>query len=89
MSDGMNTRINIIPVEAAAFLAIARSKKAQGSLEYIMMIAAASIVIVLAVAMVVKLKGAVVTSVSINGTNTSIAQAIAHELSALTSNATK
>ncbi|MEM0147063.1 MAG: hypothetical protein QXR85_00165 [Candidatus Micrarchaeaceae archaeon] len=73
--------------EAAAFLAIARSKKAQSSLEYIMMIAAASIVIVLAVAMVVKLKSAVVTTVNVNGTNESIAQAISKELGSLTSGA--
>ncbi|MGC8547587.1 MAG: hypothetical protein ACP5MC_01110 [Candidatus Micrarchaeia archaeon] len=83
----MNTRLNLLPIQAMAFLAMARSKKAQGSLEYIMMIAAASIVIVLAVAMVVKLKGAVVTSVSVNGTNESIAQAISKELGSLTSNA--
>ncbi|MGC8676358.1 MAG: hypothetical protein ACP5T3_02475 [Candidatus Micrarchaeia archaeon] len=73
--------------EASAFLALARSKKAQSSLEYIMMIAAASIVIVLAVAMVVKLKGAVVTTVNVNGTNESIAQAISKELGSLTANA--
>ncbi|MEM3781839.1 MAG: hypothetical protein QXT43_02675, partial [Candidatus Micrarchaeaceae archaeon] len=63
------------------------SKKAQSSLEYKMMIAAASIVIVLALAMVVKLKGAVVSTVSVNGTNESIAQAISRELGSLTSNA--
>ncbi len=64
-----------------------RKMKAQGSLEYIMMLAAASIVIAIALAMVVSLKGAVVSSIAINGTNVSVAQAIAHELSALSSNA--
>lgn len=76
----------LLPVNAAAFLALARSKKAQGSLEYIMMVAAASIVIVLALAMVIKLKGAVVSNVSINGTSTGIANAIGRELGSLTSN---
>jgi len=76
----------LMPLTAYAFLAVARSKKAQSSLEYVMMIAAASIVIVLAIAMVVKLKGAVVTSVNVNGTNVSIAQAISKELGALSAN---
>jgi len=60
--------------------------KAQGSLEYIMMLAAASIVIAIALAMVVSLRGSVVSSIVVNGTNMSIAQAIAHELTALSSN---
>jgi hypothetical protein len=59
--------------------------KAQGSLEYIMMLAAASIVIAIALAMVVSLRGSVVSSIVVNGTNMSIAQAIAHELTALSS----
>jgi len=60
--------------------------KAQGSLEYIMMLAAASIVIAIALAMVVSLRSSVVSSIVVNGTNMSIAQAIAHELTALSSN---
>jgi hypothetical protein len=60
--------------------------KVQGSLEYIMMLAAASIVIAIALAMVVSLRGSVVSSIVVNGTNMSIAQAIAHELTALSSN---
>ncbi|MEM0086793.1 MAG: hypothetical protein QW774_02820 [Candidatus Micrarchaeaceae archaeon] len=63
-----------------------RTVKGQGSLEYIMMLAAASIVIVIALAMVVGLKGAVVTHMYINNTNMSMVQAIAHELSSLSSN---
>ncbi len=81
-----NTIDRLLPAHAAAFLALARSKKAQGSLEYIMMVAAASIVIVLALAMVVKLKGAVVSNVNINGTSTGIANAIGSELGSLTAN---
>jgi hypothetical protein len=69
--------------EAAAMFCIAKSAKAQGSLEYIMMLAAASIVVVVALAMVVKLRSAVVTSVSLNGSNVSIANAISSQLSSL------
>lgn len=75
--------------EAKAILAIAgstRRMKGQGSLEYIMMLAAASLVIVLALAMMVKLRGAVVTSVPVNGVNTSVSNAISGELSSLTAN---
>ena len=82
-----NIREALVPTNAAALLALARSRKAQGSLEYIMMIAAASIVIVLALAMVVKLKGAAVSSVSINGTNMSVSDAISKELGSLSSGA--
>jgi hypothetical protein len=77
----------LVPANAAALLALARSRKAQGSMEYIMMIAAASIVIVLALAMVVKLKGAAVSSVSINGTNMSVSEAISKELGSLSGGA--
>jgi type IV secretory pathway component VirB8 len=76
----------LIPADLAAFLAVARSKRAQSSLEYIMMVAAASVVIVLALAMVVKLKGAVVSNVSVNGNSMSVSQAISSELGSLTSN---
>ena len=77
---------SLIPADVYAFLAIARSRKAQSSLEYIMMVAAASVVIVLALAMVVKLKGAVVSNVSVNGNSMSVSQAISSELGSLTSN---
>ncbi len=74
--------------EAAALLAVCRSRKAQGSLEYIMMVAAASIVIVTAFAMIIKLKGAVTGGISLNGTNVSISQAISEELSRIAKNVT-
>ncbi len=80
------TVYGLLPAGALAFLALAKSKKAQSSLEYIMMVAAASIVIVLALAMVVKLKGAVVSNVSMNGANVSVSSAISRELASLTSN---
>lgn len=76
----------LLPPSAIAMLALARSKRAQSSLEYIMMVAAASVVIVLALAMVVKLKGSVVSSVSIDGANMSVSQAISKELGSLASN---
>ncbi|MGC8699478.1 MAG: hypothetical protein ACP5HW_02960 [Candidatus Micrarchaeia archaeon] len=72
--------------EIKGILAVAKSMKGQGSLEYIMMLAAASIVIVLALAMVVKMKHAVITNVAVNGSNMSISSAISHELSAIASN---
>ncbi|MDE1850568.1 MAG: hypothetical protein KGH54_02110 [Candidatus Micrarchaeota archaeon] len=81
----MNARINFA-VEVQALLAIAKSMKGQGSLEYIMMLAAASLVVAVALAMVVKLKGAAVTTVLVNGSNSSISGAISHELATLASN---
>jgi hypothetical protein len=62
---------------------LAKSRKGQGSLEYIMMLAAASIVILIALGMIVKMKGAVVGSVSMNGTNMSVSQAITNQMSGL------
>ncbi len=73
----------IVPCEATAFLVVARTKRAQGSLEYIMMIAAASIVIVVALAMVIKLKGSVSGNVIINGNSMGVSQAIATEMTNL------
>lgn len=73
----------LMPANAMALFALAESRKAQSSLEYIMMVSAASIVIVLALAMVIKLKGAVVSNISVNGTNMSVSQAIAKELGSL------
>lgn len=81
----MNTRINFA-VEVQALLAVAKSMKGQGSLEYIMMLAAASLVVAVALAMVVKLKGAAVTTVLVNGSNSSISGAISHELATLATN---
>lgn len=79
-------RIRFLP-EAASMVAVARSAKAQGSLEYIMMLSAASIVILIALAMIVKLKGAAVVTTAVNGSNTSISQAILGQLSSLAKNA--
>lgn len=72
--------------EANALLAIAKSMKGQGSLEYIMMLAAASLVIAVALAMVVKLKGTAVANVLVNGNSISVSDAISSQLSALATN---
>lgn len=45
-----------LPSESRALFATARSMKVQGSLEYILLVAAASVVIIIALAMVVKMK---------------------------------
>lgn len=86
MSDLMETK-ELLPfsAEIGVMLCITRSKKGQGSLEYIMMLAAASIVIVIALAMIVKLKGVAVSS-TMNSTNASVASEISSQLSALSSN---
>jgi len=61
-------------------LALASNKKAQGSLEYIMMLSAVSIVIVIALAMVLQLKG-VATHAFFNATNGSIISQLSREIS--------
>ncbi len=81
-------RLQRIMPEAAALFAICKSRKAQGSLEYIMMVAAASIVIVMAFAMMIKLKGAVAGNVTVNGANVSISKAISSELGTMAKNVT-
>ncbi len=78
--------VGFVPIEARAALTVARSAKGQGSLEYIMMIAAASIVIVLALVMMVKLKSSVPASVTVNGSSVGITNAIAQELGSLSGN---
>lgn len=75
-----------VPLEALAFLEVAKAKKGQGSLEYVMMLSAASIVILIALAMVVKLKGSAISSVSVNGTNMSVSDAISQTLKGIASN---
>ena len=78
--------IEALSPEAISLARIAKARKGQGSLEYIMMLAAASIVIVLALAMIVKLKGAVISNVTVNGNSMSISQAIASQLTSISSN---
>jgi 2-methylcitrate dehydratase PrpD len=73
--------------EISALLAMARAGKAQGSLEYIMMLSAVSIVIVIALAMVTQLKGTAVHAY-MNSSNQSVSARIANELVGLTNSIT-
>ena len=68
--------------EARALLLAARSKRGQGSLEYIMMLSAVGIVVVVALAMVIQLKGTALHAFTSNGT--SISSQLGSELSNLT-----
>lgn len=70
--------------EVMALLAFARSRKGQGSLEYIMMLSAVSIVIVIALAMVTQLKGTALHAF-MGGSNQSIASQLSTQLGNLTS----
>lgn len=72
-----------LPVEMQAILALARASRAQSSLEYIMMLSAVSIIIVIALAMMVQLKGAAVHAF-FNSTNQSMGAQLANEISNLT-----
>ncbi|MCL5680118.1 MAG: hypothetical protein M1465_02140 [Candidatus Marsarchaeota archaeon] len=69
---------------ARAMLALARSKRGQSSIEYLMMLSAVSIVIIIALAMITQLKGAAVHSF-FNGTNGSVISTIKTEISNITS----
>ncbi len=73
----MTTYIDIIE----AMLVMAKSKKkAQGSIEYLLMLSAVSIVIVIALAMIVQLKGAAIHAFY-NSTNQSLVGQIGTEIS--------
>ena len=72
-----------LPVEMQAILALARASRAQSSLEYIMMLSAVSIIIVIALAMMVQLKGTAVHAF-FNSTNQSMGAQLANEISNLT-----
>ncbi|MDE1857124.1 MAG: hypothetical protein KGH98_03515 [Candidatus Micrarchaeota archaeon] len=69
--------------EIFALLAVARSKRAQGSLEYIMMLSAVSIVIVIALAMLSQLKGTAVHAF-FNGSGQSVSTQLANQMANLT-----
>lgn len=69
--------------EVRALLALAGAKRSQGSLEYIMMLSAVSVVIVIALAMVTQLKGTAVHAFT-NGTNQSVSARLSSELANLT-----
>lgn len=66
-----------------ACVALGRSRKGQGSLEYIMMISAVSIIIVIALAMMTQLKGSALHAFY-NGSSGGLANTLASQLSNLT-----
>ncbi|WP_203135011.1 hypothetical protein [Candidatus Micrarchaeum sp.] len=66
-----------------AIMAMARSRKGQSSIEYLMMLSAVSIVIIIALAMITQLKGAAVHSF-FNGTNGSVISTLKSELGNIT-----
>lgn len=72
--------------EISAMLALGRAARGQGSLEYIMMLSAVSVVIVIALAMVTQLKGVAVHAFT-NGTNQSIVTQMSRQLSNLANSA--
>ena len=66
-----------------AMMSVARSRKGQSSIEYLMMLSAVIIVIIIALAMVTQLKGAAVHSF-FNGTNGSVISTLKAELGNIT-----
>ncbi len=64
-------------------LMTAKTKKGQGSLEYIMMLSAVSIIIVIALAMIMQLKGTAIHAFSGNSVNQSVTGQLTNELSNL------
>ncbi len=75
--------IDIIINWSRTLLVPIKSKRGQGSLEYIMMLSAVSIIIVIALAMIMQLKGTALHS--FGGGNQSIGSQLANELANLSS----
>ncbi len=70
--------------EIRGLLLLAKVARGQGSIEYVMMLSAVSIVIVIALAMMTQLKGVALHAL-VNGTNTSVMSELTHQLSNLSS----
>jgi hypothetical protein len=70
-------------IEMRALLLAAKARRGQGSLEYIMMLSAVGIVIVVALAMVTQLKGTALHAFTNNGAN-SVSTQLGGELQNLT-----
>ncbi len=66
-----------------AMLCVARSKRGQSSIEYLMILSAVSIVIVIALAMITQLKGVALHGF-MNGTNGSVVSTLKSELQNIT-----
>ena len=71
--------------ELRAMLCMARARKGQSSMEYIMLLSAVTIIIVAALAMMTQLKTTAMHAI-VNGSNQSVSSEIAKELGSLTSN---
>ena len=70
--------------EISALFALAKGSRGQGSMEYIMMLSAVSIIIVVALAMIMQLKGTAIHA--FNGTSgQNIAAQLSNELANLSS----
>ncbi|MCL4371722.1 hypothetical protein M1373_00155 [Candidatus Marsarchaeota archaeon] len=69
--------------EIRAMLSIAKSVRGQSSIEYLMMLSAVSIVIVVALAMITQLKGAALHTF-FNGTNGSVISTLKTEMENIT-----
>ncbi len=70
--------------EIRILLLMAKSARGQGSIEYVMMLSAVSIVIVIALAMITQLKGVALHAL-MNSTNSSVMSELAKQLSNLSS----
>ena len=75
--------MDIILAWSRAVLLPVKVRKGQGSLEYIMMLSAVSIIIVIALAMIMQLKGTALHS--FGGGNQSVGSQLANELANLSS----
>ncbi|MGC8478810.1 MAG: hypothetical protein ACP5NE_02700 [Candidatus Micrarchaeia archaeon] len=73
---------------ARALFLLLRASKGQGSMEYIMMLSAVSIIIVVALAMILQLKG-VALHAFLNSSNQSVANSISSELVNMTQSISK
>ncbi|MEM3827065.1 MAG: hypothetical protein QXR58_00495 [Candidatus Micrarchaeaceae archaeon] len=73
---------------ARALLLLARARKGQGSMEYIMMLSAVSIIIVVALAMILQLKG-VALHAFLNSSNQSVTNSLSSELLNMTKSIAK
>ena len=69
---------------AQQFLRMLKSERAQGATEYLLILAVASIVVVVVLAMVNGMRAAAPTQVSINGTNQTMTQAIRSQFGNMT-----
>ncbi len=75
-------------IDARVLFLLLRAKRGQGSMEYIMMLSAVSIIIVVALAMILQLKG-VALHAFLNSSNQSVTNSISSELVNMTKSISK